>query len=374
MREIKTFLPNMASDTAGAASALFELGGLTVIHDAAGSMESYITFDEPRKLEGKRTVSSRLSRLEAITGDDTLLLDKLLEESTSEPTPFIAIIGSPIPFTIGADLDGLAAEAEYTSGVPSFAVNAGGFELYDKGVGEALKKLIEKVAYPPSAHDGYTVNLLGATPLDYSEGELEGIRAQLLAHGVTRVNCLTMAEGIEAVCQAAQADLNLVISAAGLSPARYMRSRYGIPYAVGVPTREFPSLPLPGDSQPQPLPETQPGRDVLILGEAVLSKSLARTYIQETGFRAVAGVTATDDPEILADTPHVLLDTEERIRAELAKDYCAVVGDPLYKLLLPANRKSIFIERPHRALSSRLYQPSDHRLEHFISELKRVLL
>ena len=80
MRDIRMILPNMASDTAGAASALFQLNGLTVIHDAAGSMESYITFDEHRELEGKRTAASRLSRLEAITGDDSILLDKLAEE------------------------------------------------------------------------------------------------------------------------------------------------------------------------------------------------------------------------------------------------------------------------------------------------------
>ena len=77
MKDIRMVLPPMASDTAGAASTLFSLDGLTVIHDAAGSMESYITFDESRELEGKRTVASRLSRLEAITGDDAILLEKV---------------------------------------------------------------------------------------------------------------------------------------------------------------------------------------------------------------------------------------------------------------------------------------------------------
>ena len=80
MKDIRIILPNPASDTAGAASMLFQLGGLSIIHDAAGSMESYITFDESRELTGKRTVASRLSRLEAITGNDSTLLNKIETE------------------------------------------------------------------------------------------------------------------------------------------------------------------------------------------------------------------------------------------------------------------------------------------------------
>ena len=141
MKDIRIILPNPASDTAGAASMLFQLGGLSIIHDAAGSMESYITFDESRELTGKRTVASRLSRLEAITGNDSTLLNKIETECTNNPPPFTAILGSPVPFTIGTDLDGIAAEAEFITGVPSFAVNSGGFAIYDKGAGEAFPKV-----------------------------------------------------------------------------------------------------------------------------------------------------------------------------------------------------------------------------------------
>ena len=38
MKDFRMILPNPASDTAGAASLLFQLNGLTIIHDAAGSM------------------------------------------------------------------------------------------------------------------------------------------------------------------------------------------------------------------------------------------------------------------------------------------------------------------------------------------------
>ena len=145
MKEMRTVLPNIASDTVGASSALFEAGGLTVIHDAGGSIELFVTFEEGRELEGRRTVGSRLTQLEAVTGDDRRLLETISDEVETQRPEFIAIIGTPVPFTIGADLDGIAAEAEFSTGVPAFAVNSGGFEPYDKGAGEATKQLIDIV-------------------------------------------------------------------------------------------------------------------------------------------------------------------------------------------------------------------------------------
>jgi len=360
MKDIRMILPNLASDTAGAASALFALDGLTVIHDAAGSMESFITFDEARDLTGKRTVASRLSRLEAITGDDSILLDKLAEECAADAPPFIAILGSPIPFTIGTDLEGIAAEAELAAGVPAFAVSSGGFAPYDRGVGEALKKVIEKKTAAPKPHEGTIVNLLGATPMDYSAVEIEGARQHLLAQGATTVRTLTMAHGMEEVLRAAEADHNLVISVAGLPAARYLNKQYGIPYTVGVPVGEI-AVPAPAE------------RSVLVLGEAVLSRQLA-LLLRRAGIPAVAGITANDDPEIFPDVPSVRLVTEAGIRDELKKAYFAVVGDPLYRLLLPRDSETKFIQRPHRALSGRLYPPASHTLDQLLTELKEVLV
>lgn len=360
MKDIRMILPNLASDTAGAASTLFALNGLTVIHDAAGSMESYITFDESRELEGKRTVASRLSRLEAITGDDAILLDKLEEECAAEQPPFLAVLGSPIPFTIGTDLDGIAAEAEFRTGVPAFAVTAGGFACYDRGAGEALKKVIEKTAKAPESHEGMIVNLLGATPMDYSDAEIDGIRAGLLAEGAAAVRTLTLADGMGEMVHAAEADRNLVISMAGLPAARYMEKKYGIPYTVGVPVGAVNAL-AAEDTQ----------RKVLLLGEAVLTKQLT-SLLRQAGIAAVAGITANDDPAIFPESPALRLDTEAGIRAELKKNYAAVVGDPLYKLLLPRDGETRFIERPHRALSGRLYPAAPHTLDQLLSEIMEV--
>lgn len=364
MKDIRMILPNPASDTAGAASILFQLDGLSIIHDAAGSMESYITFDESRELEGKRTVASRLSRLEAITGDDRILLDKIEQECVDNPPPFVAILGTPVPFTIGTDLEGIAAEAEFATGIPSFAVNSGGFEMYDKGASEALKKVLEKTAQPPSGHTGCIVNLLGATPMDYSPAEIADITQQLLARSADQVNNLTMTDGMEQIYKAAEADHNLVISVAGLPAARYLKQEYGIPYTIGIP---FDS----NIDTEQPAPAAQ--KRVLIIGESVFARQLAYTVSQMPGVTAVAGIIGNDDPEIFPQVSSIRLDTEDKIFNELRNDYTVVTGDPLYRLLLPPEHNCVFLERPHRALSGRLYPFSEYKLNHYLNELKRCL-
>lgn len=360
MKEIRTVLPNLASDTAGAASALFSLGGLNVIHDAAGSMESYVTFDEQRELEDCRTVASRLSRLEAITGDDEILLDKLERACREELPAFIALIGSPVPFTIGMDLEGIAAEAGRRCGVPAFAVNSGGFAPYDRGAGEALEKLLEQLTLRPAGVRSGSVNLLGATPLDYSPAEIEGICSRLLQAGAEQVNTLTMSRGTEEIRRGAQAERSVVISAAGLPAARWLERHCGIPYTVQVPLEWEPEQDF--------CPKAR--QRVLVLGEAVLTVQLVR-LLQSRGVSATAGITAGYDPELCSGLPVQKLDTEERIREELEKDYFALVGDALYGLLLPPGSGTKMIVRPHRALSARLYPFREQPLDTLMTEIER---
>ncbi len=374
MKDIRSILPNIASDTTGAAAALFEAEGLTIIHDAAGSHEVFVTFEEARDLENRRTVSSRLTQLEAVTGDDSRLLDAITAECEDEPPAFVAIIGSPVPFTIGADLDGLAAEVEFSTGVPAFGVNCGAFQPYDKGAGEAIRKLIEKTALPPRENEEFTLDLLGVSPLDYSSAELAALRANLATVGIDKVNPIAMDAGIEVFRNAARAGASLAVSMSGLAAARLLKSRYGIPYVIGAPVDETAAAAIArainGQAEPAALPEGK--AEVLVIGEAVLAKTLARRCMELTSRPAVAGIVGSCDPEVLPEIPHIILDTEEKISRELAKGYAAVVGDPLYKLLLPANSPTKFIERPHRAQSGRLYPPTEKPISDVMGEFARL--
>ncbi len=66
---------NLTADVSGVCSALFELGGMTVMHDASGCNSTYNTHDEPRWYDMDSLVYiSGLSELEAVMGDDEKLI------------------------------------------------------------------------------------------------------------------------------------------------------------------------------------------------------------------------------------------------------------------------------------------------------------
>ena len=371
MKDIRMILPPLASDTAGACSMLFESGGLTVIHDAAGSTEVFITFEEQRDLDKCRTVGSQLSQVEAVTGNDQILLDRITTELERRPAPFAAIVGTPVPFTICIDLEGIAAEAEERSGTPVFSVGAGGFQLYHRGAGEALKKLLERMTPPDAVQKKGRVNLLGAFPMDLSSAELEGVRSCLLEAGAEEVCSLTMNGGLDEITSPALCNANIVLSLSGLPAAKWMKQKFGVPYAVGLPfDRESAARLLAREERPAPQPET--GKQVLVLGESVFAASLA-DLCRRRGFRATAGLAEGLLPGWKPEGPFVVPETETQLKQLLAGDWDVIVGDPLYRLLLPRDSKAVFLNRPHQALSARLYPPAAEPLENLLQKMEEEL-
>ena len=54
MRKLCIKLPPFAPDYSGVCSALYELGGMSVIHDASGCTGNYTGFDEPRWYDNQK--------------------------------------------------------------------------------------------------------------------------------------------------------------------------------------------------------------------------------------------------------------------------------------------------------------------------------
>ena len=71
MKQTARIISTYSADVMGVCSALFELGGMTVMHDASGCNSTYTTHDEPRWFDMDSMVYiSGLSEMEAIMGDD----------------------------------------------------------------------------------------------------------------------------------------------------------------------------------------------------------------------------------------------------------------------------------------------------------------
>ncbi|MCR5275071.1 MAG: oxidoreductase, partial [Clostridiales bacterium] len=103
------YLPPFAGDYSGVCSALFDLGGMICIHDAAGCTGNYTHFDEPRWYGSHSMVfCTGFRKVDAVLGDDEKLIGKIVKNALLYHPKFIAIVGSPVPNVIGFDFKGVA--------------------------------------------------------------------------------------------------------------------------------------------------------------------------------------------------------------------------------------------------------------------------
>ena len=104
MKGLRKYLTPFAPDQSGAVSVLYDLGGIIVICDAGGCTGNICGFDEPRWFETSSAVfSAGLRDMDAILGRDDKLVEKLAMAAEKIDANFAAIIGTPVPATIGTD-------------------------------------------------------------------------------------------------------------------------------------------------------------------------------------------------------------------------------------------------------------------------------
>lgn len=258
MKQTARIISTYSADAFGVCSALFELGGMTVMHDASGCNSTYTTHDEPRWFDMDSMVFiSGLSEIEAIMGDDDKLIDDIAEAASNLHPEFIAICGTPIPMMTGFDYKAVAEVIEMRTGIPTFGFPTSGMNTYIYGASMAFAGIAERlvddvteldVARPlgiilrnndgssPALLENIRVNILGMTPLDFSIAGCEkSIRTWLESNNFDVISNWAMGSSLEELRRAGRADVNLVVSAAGLGAAEVLYRRFGIPYVIGLP-------------------------------------------------------------------------------------------------------------------------------------------
>jgi len=380
MKQTSGFISTYSADAFGVCSALYELGGLIVMHDASGCNSTYTTHDEPRWYDMDSMVYiSGLTEIEAIMGDDGRLIDDITSAATELHPKFIAIVGTTILAMTGFDADATARVVESRTGIKTYGFKTTGMRSYVHGVSEAFLTLADIVAEKYrekqkteeesgdslGAGNEKSVNIIGLTPLDFSiNGSDKAIKAYYEAKGYKVISTWAMGSSMEEILEAPKAGLNIVVSEAGISAAKKMKEEFGIPFRVGIPVggediditvffnadagisksdvnRVSRQSDLTGGTGYTPVMESYKDCDCIIIGEAVSSYSLAEYLKQKTG-RNIGVIVSTDlDEDGIADA---LL---------TAPDACTVIADPLFKPLLK-NKK--LIRLPHEAFSGRLYR------------------
>ena len=205
VKQTAKIISTYTGDTSGVCSALFELGGMTVMHDPSGCNSTYNTHDEPRWYDSDSLVFiSALTEAEAIMGDDDKLFRDTLEAASELKPEFIALAGSPISSLIGTDLDAVAYRLEQELGIVSFGFATDGMHSYVSGASMAFAALAKRISKPCEKSERLSVNILGVTPLDFSvTGNVEDMKRALEQNGISINGCWAMGGDISDIENAA---------------------------------------------------------------------------------------------------------------------------------------------------------------------------
>ena len=422
MRIVKRVLSTYSADNFGVCSALYELGGLVVMHDASGCNSTYNTHDEPRWYDMDSLVFiSGLTEKNAIFGNDEKLIQDLVTAAEELHPAFIAVCGGPLPHIIGTDFRAVAGAVERRCGIPTFGFQTNGMDSYISGAGQALEALVSLMQENSCTNSGemadasgnrigqlvmkaaesvgriksgkkMSVNILGATPLDFSmNGSVDALQKLLRREGFSVKSTWAMGDTLQNMLSSADASVNLVVSAVGLRAAAAMEKRFGIPYVVGLPAgkevtgRIVSELRMkaegrslgPGGSTEMgrnaTIPEkrgesgqfakedvcqengVQTDDELLIIGEPIQSlamrETLEGTFAREN-IRIISPMHGL--PKEIIGLGCEKVEREDELR-EACRRARRVIADPLYARLLP-NEAEKFISLPHVAYSGRYYE------------------
>ncbi len=393
MRQVQVKKCTCTADVSGVCSALFELGGMVVIHDPSGCNSTYNTHDEPRWYDRDSLIFiSGLSEMDALEGNDDKFIADIEDAAGSLHPAFIVLVRSPIPMMTGTDFEAIAGIVQEETGIPTFYVPTDGMHSYIEGAGRALEEIVRlapeiagKMPQEPAAvpkrdladrcrsgvnlqigTDGrrLRVNLLGVTPLDFSIGtSLLSMKEFLRQAGFDSACCLAMDTGLPEIAAMGGADVNLVVSTAGLPAARFLKDKYGTPYVVGMPCGFFSKVLAEqlhraaageaGGVCLLPDPGIKPGEKSYIVGEPVICSSIARALALESGNFYPRVICPIQVPDRLRLPDVIYAESEEELEPLLGQAG-VVIADPLMKTF--CGRGTLFIHLPHEACSGRMFR------------------
>ena len=415
MRQAYRIIPIYTADVSGVCSALYELGGMTVMHDPSGCNSTYNTHDEIRWYDEDSLIFiSGLTEIDAIMGNDEKFIHDI-EEAASELKPrFIALASSPIPYMNGTDFPAIAEVTEQDTGIPTFAVPTNGMHDYVRGAGMALEAIAEHFVLPKSHAEDVSnknteekgrnrlVNLLGVTPLDFGPlDHAETMKRSLEQYGWQINSMWAMGDSLDQLSKSADAAVNVVVSSVGLRAAKVLQRKFGTPYVVGAPVgcfteklseameavvssaKGFAASEIEKNAQTRHLSETEaaqePADNVVYAACRKVSENLQDANKAEENTRHQAEITLIGEPVTmgslaaaielqydrsvrvlcpLEETEGLLAPGDEAVcgeemMEEKLKDAGIIAADPLYRPI--CTKDAQFYELPHIAFSGRIY-------------------
>ena len=385
MKQVSVTLSTYTADVSGVCSALYELGGMVVIHDPSGCNSTYNTHDEPRWYEMDSLVFiSGLSQMDAIMGNDDKFIHDIVRAAKELQPRFIALVRTPIPLMTGTDFEGISRVIKKQTGIPVFYFPTSGMYTYVKGAGMAMETIARELVpaggesvkeRKSKQENSLKINILGATPLDFSINSTLDFIKEFLSRHFEIISTFAMGSSIEDIQRAGEADVNLVISSVGVLAAKALEERFHTPYVIGTPiigfenvlaekliesawtkksqtayfsvlqkahkkdTANFTTIQnteaVSNLKKIRSLTETieknKVSGNVYIIGESVISQSLKAALALRYGIEATVICPLETEPEY-TEKDILLLSSEEDIKKAIM-DADTVIADPIYKTI-----------------------------------------
>ena len=397
MRQAYRIIPIYTADVSGVCSALYELGGMTVMHDPSGCNSTYNTHDEIRWYDQDSLIFiSGLTDIDAIMGNDEKFLRDIEDVAEELKPKFIALASSPIPFMNGTDFPGLARALTAETGIPAFSVPTSGMHDYVYGAGLALSEIARHFTGAAEKRKR-KLNLLGVTPLDFGpQPMVDAMKRRLEKYGWEILSTWAMGDTLEDLSHAGEAEVNLVVSSVGIPAANVLREKFGTPFLVGTPVEgyegeisdalekaaespceafedkkensaEKSGAQISGEQEElwkvtpdqviylrkkdSPLSGFIPTPDITLIGEPVTMGSLA-AVIEQKYRKKVQLLCPLEITEGLLRQEDEVIRGEEAMEEKL-KTARIIVADPLYRPI--CSESATFYEMPHIAFSGRIY-------------------
>ena len=377
MSRLYRYLPPFAGDYSGVGSALYELGGMLCIHDAAGCTGNYVGFDEPRSYDSRQLVyCTGLRKNDAILGNEEVYIDKIIRAAKDMKPKFVALVGSPVPVVIGFDFHGVAMELEQRLGIPAFGFETGGMKgSYKEGVVMAVNQLLDYYVLPKRSElkrnpdrNGRIVNIVGATPLDISEENLQMLKVTLAEQGYQVQSVLSMSNNMEEFLSFYQADVNLAVTQSGLLIAKELEKKYEMPYLAGLPIGELGSkhyfqcleqVFASGESREVSqfsIEKKGSGKGTAVVIEDGVIASSIRVELLAQGYDKVRVVSPFGkDRGMMGIEVEFTGDEDELLEAVNTTDCSLIAADPLLLQYRKEQTNITQIDLPKYAISSKLY-------------------
>ena len=302
MRQSYRIIPIYTSDVSGVCSALYELGGMVVMHDPSGCNSTYNTHDEIRWYDQDSLIFiSGLTEIDAVMGNDEKFLSDIKEAAREFHPKFIALVSSPIPFMNGTDFPALAKVLELKQEYhPLQCRQMECMIMYMEQ--ESHSKKLQRFVTEKEARGNYgktdskpawsnTTRFWSIPRVEELKNNLENVDGRSFQPGRW--------ETVGRSCKAGNAEINLVVSAVGLRAAKALKEKFGTPYVIGTPYKEYAERISEALEKKIPMPALEDRKEwekntaiedwksqiVTLIGEPVTTTSLAALIEKEYHYK-----------------------------------------------------------------------------------------